>query len=348
LNSHNLKSWRNWFWHEQDNRLRAFWRILLAFVLFEVIARGIYLLFAAQTGNEAVSADTAPSDVARLLVLLVVFGLMAKYVDKRAFSDYGLKLKQKPFWVDFVFGLTLGSLMITAVFTVEYGLGWIEIVDTFVRSTDIAFYLALLLPLINLIAAAVFTELFFRGFLLVNLAESFNFLRVLYQSDPLPEKSNKVHKLLNSIYGRLAVLTAWLLTTFFFLLYLLYRTSDGMISNVFILNMLRASFLLTLPFILTRNLGVPIGLNLGWNFFANSVFGLNINELIFTKTSILAILVRGPISLTGGEAGPEAGLMGMGAIILGGFVVMAWVRYRQKQAPPDFDPWVFEYQPLEK
>jgi hypothetical protein len=261
-------------------------------------------------------------------------------VDKRPFANYGLTLKEKPFWVDLSFGLVLGGLMITAVFAVEYGLGWIEIVDTFVRTVDTVFGLALLVPLINLIAAAVFTELFFRGFLVVNLAESFNFLRALYQPHPPPGSLNKVQTLLNSVYGRLAVLTAWLLATLFFLI---YRASAGMTSSVFILNMLRASFLLTLPFILTRNLGVPIGLNLGWNFFANSVFGLRINELITTKTSVLAILLKGPANLTGGEAGPESGMMGMGAIILGGFVVMMWVRYRQKQTPPDFDPWVFEY-----
>lgn len=341
MNAHNLTSWRNWFWRDEDNRLRAFWRIALAFVLFVLIARGSRFLFAMLTGNGAALADTTPSDVARLVVLLLVLWLVAKYVDKRPFSSYGLKLRQKPFWFDLSFGLVLGGMLITAVFAVEYGLGWIEIVDTFVRTVDTVFGLALLVPLINLIAAAVFTELFFRGFLLVNLAESFNFLRASYQPDPPPGSLNRIQTVLNTVYDRLPVLTAWLLATF---LFLIYRTADGMTSSVFILNLVRVSFLLTLPFLLTRNLGMPLGLSLGWNIFANSVFGLRVNELITTKTSVLAILLKGPVNLTGGEAGPESGMMGMGAIILGGFIVMAWVRYRQKQMPPDFDPWVFEYE----
>ncbi len=335
-----LKSWRNWFWHEQDNRLRAFWRILLTFAAFVIITRGIRVLLVLLTGRQVLLADTTPGDVLRLLVLLLVLWLMAKYVDKRPFSTYGLKLNQKPFWIDFGFGLVLGTLLITAVFAVQYGLGWIAIVDTYVKSVDWWFGLALLLPILNLMAAVVFTELFFRGYLIVNLAESFNFLRVFYQPNPQPGTMSKVKLLLNNVYARAAVLTAWACATIFFLL---YRTSEGMASSVLILNLTRASFLLTLPFILTRNLGAPIGLTLGWGFFANNIFGLRVTELVITRTSVLAILLNGPVKLTGGEAGPEAGLLGMGAVILGGGIVMVWLRYRQKQAPPEFDPWVFEY-----
>lgn len=341
MSIHNITSWREWVWHEQDNRLRVFWRILLAFVAFVMVARGSRFLLDAFMGRRDNLADTTPGDVLRLVALLLILWLMAKYVDKRPFSDYGLKIKHKPFWVDFGFGLVLGGLLITAVFTVQYGLGWITIVGMYVKSVEVWFGLALLLPLLNLIAAAVFAELFFRGYLLVNLGESFNFLRVLYQPQPKPAALSRKQLLLNALYARLPALTAWAGATAFFLL---YRTADGMATSVLLLNLMRASFLLALPFLLTRNLGVPIGLNLGWNFFAANVFGLRVEELLITRTSVLAVLIEGPVNLTGGSAGPESGLIGMAAIIVGGTIVTLWLRYRQKQMPPGFDPWVFEYE----
>lgn len=343
MSMYNITSWRELVWYKPDNRLRVFWRILLAFVAFVIVARGSRFLLNAFMGRRDNLADTTPGDVLRLLVLLLILWLMAKYVDKRPFSAYGLKINHKPFWVDFVFGLVLGALLITAVFSVQYGLGWITIVGMYVKSVELWFGLALLLPLINLIAAAVFIELFFRGYLLVNLGESFNFLRVLYQPQPQPGVLSR-KQLLNVLYARLPALTAWAGATAFFLL---YRTSDGMATSVLLLNLMRASFLLALPFLLTRNLGVPIGLNLGWNFFAANVFGLRVQELLITKTSVLSVLIKGPANLTGGNAGPESGLIGMGAIIIGGTIVTLWLRYRQKQMPPGFDPWVFEYESRE-
>jgi hypothetical protein len=342
VNSYNLKSWRQWFWHEETNRLRAFWRILLAFIIFMVIVRGTRFLVGLVT--QSVLADTTPGDVLRLATLLLVLWLMAKYVDKRPFSDYGLKLKEKPFWINLGFGLLLGMLMITAVFFIEYGLGWIVIVGTYVKSVAWPFALALLLPLLNLIAAVIFAELFFRGYLIVNLAESFAFLRNRYEAHP-QLGSSKIHLLLNSVYGRAPVMMAWFLATAFFLI---YRMTTGMSGSVLALNLIRASFLLTLPFILTHNLGVPIGLNLGWNFFASNIFGLRVTEFIFTRTSVLSVLLQGPENLTGGQTGPEAGLLAMIAFSLGGVVVMAWLRYQQKQAPPGFDPWLFAYKSREK
>ncbi|MBE2222468.1 MAG: hypothetical protein IAF02_13050 [Anaerolineae bacterium] len=343
VNLQNLKSWRQWFWYEEDNRLRAFWRILLAFVAFVIVTRGSRVLLNVLLNRQDLLADTTPGDVLRLVVLLLILWLMAKYVDKRPFSAYGLKLKQKPFWLDLFVGLVLGAIMITAVFSIQYGLGWITIVGTYVKAVEWGFGLALLLSFANILSAVIFTELFFRGYLVLNLAESFTFLRARYQPQPLLGMS-KVKLLLNSVYARAAVLAAWFFATLFFLV---FRTTDGMATSVLILNLMRASFLLTLPFILTRNLGMPIGLNLGWSFFATSVFGLRVHELISTRTSVLSIAIKGPENLTGGAAGPEAGFIAMGAIVTGGVIVMAWLRYRQKQAPPDFDPWVFEYSSIE-
>lgn len=341
MRSPNTKSWQSLFWHEEDARLRAFWRIGLAYGAMVLIARGIQALVRVLSGGFTLSAETAPVEVLKLLILLLVLWMMAKYVDKRPFSNYGLTLNKKPFWIEFLFGLALGVVMITAVFSIQYGLGWISIVGTYVKSVELGFWLALLIPLINLTAAALFIELFFRGYLIVNLAESFNFLRALYQPNPPLGSLSKIRLFLNnSLFHQSAVMAAWVCGTAFFLW---YRLSDNMESSVFILNILRASFMLTLPFIMTRNLGMPLGINLGWTFFASNIFGLRVQNLVLTKTSVLAIVLNGPDNYTGGIAGPESGLIGMGAIVIASGIVMAWVKYRQNHMPPGFDPWYFEY-----
>ena len=112
MNSNNSKSWKNWFWHEEDARLRAFWRIAMAYTAMVLIALGIQSAVRVVSGGFLLSADTAPVEVLRLAILLLVLWLMAKYVDKRPFSDYGLTLTQKPFWIEFLFGLALGVVMI--------------------------------------------------------------------------------------------------------------------------------------------------------------------------------------------------------------------------------------------
>jgi hypothetical protein len=340
-----MDSLRQLFWNDEDDRLRGLWRIALAFIVYFSLVQGIRLFLRTSIDDPSTLVDRFPVEVLRLLVLLLVLWIMAKYVDKRPFSDYGLKLKEKEFWIYVGFGVLLSAVLMSAVFAIQYGVGWISIVDTYVKSTDWWFPFAILLPLVNLIAVAVYVDLFFRGYLVINLGESFEFLNAKYLPNPQPGSMSKRKMLLNTIYHRLPALAAWIFATIFFLI---LRVSDGMITKVLIVNMLRASFLLTLPFILTRNLGLPIGLNFGWNFFADNVYGLSIVDLVTSKTSVLEILLTGPTTVTGGEAGPEGGLIGMGAIIVAGMIVMAVIQYRQKKMPPDFDPWLFDYKPVEQ
>jgi uncharacterized protein len=86
---------------------------------------------------------------------------------------------------------------------------------------------------------------------------------------------------------------------------------------------LEAGVLLAAAYVATRSLWLPIGLHTAWNLFEGPVYGTRIsgNEL----PSLLQAHFPGPVWLTGGAFGPEAGLP---ALVLGtalglGFLLLA-------------------------
>jgi len=89
---------------------------------------------------------------------------------------------------------------------------------------------------------------------------------------------------------------------------------------------LEAGVLLGAAYVATRSLWLPIGLHTAWNFFEGPIYGTRVsgNEL----PSLVQANFPGPVWLTGGDFGPEAGLP---ALVLGtalgvAFLVLAWRR----------------------
>jgi hypothetical protein len=69
-----------------------------------------------------------------------------------------------------------------------------------------------------------------------------------------------------------------------------------------------------------------------WNFFQGNVFGFPVSGNVFDSVTIFAIQQGGPPLWTGGVFGPEAGLLGMLAILLGMGLTALWVRWRYGKA----------------
>jgi CAAX protease family protein len=80
-----------------------------------------------------------------------------------------------------------------------------------------------------------------------------------------------------------------------------------------------AGVLFAYAYIRTKQLWLPIGLHLGWNFFEGVVFGFPVSGLdIYALTRID---VTGPVLWTGGAFGPEAGLIVLPALIVGAILI---------------------------
>lgn len=72
---------------------------------------------------------------------------------------------------------------------------------------------------------------------------------------------------------------------------------------------IEAGLLLGAAYMITRKLWLVIGIHWAWNFFQGPVFGCIISGSSSTQTGIIQPIITGPDLLTGGQFGPEGGLI---------------------------------------
>jgi membrane protease YdiL (CAAX protease family) len=319
------------FWNTEQRRLRALWRLLLqivlllvlmiivqialglAFVLVMVSQGGLPLDQLGQPGAAAMILDlVSQSPVWRVIFALGVFVAMVasvwlagRFLDLRRFADFGLHMGRR-WWGDLGFGLFLGAFLMLAIFLVELAAGWLTVSGTLVtRNPNAAFLPAILPSAIVFLAVGIYEELFSRGYQLQNMAEGLN----------------------GRLMGpRAAVVVAALLSSAVFGILHAANPNASVIStfNIF----LAGALLMALGLILTGELAIPIGIHITWNFFQGNVFGFPVSGGDFGWATFIAVEQGGPDLWTGGAFGPEAGLVGVAAMILGAALTIVWVRWR--------------------
>jgi membrane protease YdiL (CAAX protease family) len=94
---------------------------------------------------------------------------------------------------------------------------------------------------------------------------------------------------------------------------------------------LAAGCFLAYAWIRTRHLWLSIGLHVGWNFFEGTVFGFAVSGT--GGFNMIQQTVVGPISVTGGPFGPEAGLIILPAMALGAALILFYTRRRIPDRP---------------
>ncbi len=314
---HTLQTiWDSTVWNPQEGRFRAAWRLVLQYALWVFTAVLLYrflgdpltsLLSRTAPDLQAVSGQIVRFSL-RLVAALVSTWIAARYVDRRLFRDLGMNLDAH-WWYDLAFGLVLGAVLMTLVFTIEYSLGWISIRERFAVAPPggVPFVVALTGPIVAFIVVGISEEILSRGYQLRNMAEGFNIGR-------------------RHSVGALAL--AWLLSSAIFGL---FHASNPNATRISTANLMMAGLFLGLGLVLTGRLGLPIGLHISWNFFQGNVFGFPVSGNDYTAATFFAIRQGGPDLWTGGAFGPEAGLIGIGAIGLGSLLIVAWVRFRYGQ-----------------
>jgi hypothetical protein len=87
-----------------------------------------------------------------------------------------------------------------------------------------------------------------------------------------------------------------------------------------------AGLFLALGYVLTKQLWLPIGLHIGWNFFEGVVFGFPVSGMNTYK--LITLQITGPDAWTGGLFGPEAGLILIPSLFLGIILVYFYSKNR--------------------
>ena len=294
------------FWKTEENRLRFFWR----FAAYALLIIGFMFLLSAVVawGIRPIAGGLPDGPLAQILSSLITTAAMlgaavlaARRLDRRKFADYGFHFNRR-WWLDLGFGLALGALLMGLIFLVEWGLGWIQMEGMQVnRAPAWPWGAWMLSDAVLFLCVGIYEEFFTRGYLLRNLAEAFRTRR---------------------IQPRAALLLAYLISSSIFGLLHLANQNASLIST---LNLVAAGLFLGLGYVLTGELAISIGLHITWNFFQGTVFGFPVSGGA-PAASLIGITQLGPAWATGGDFGPEAGALGLTAMLLGSLAIGLWVR----------------------
>ena len=310
------------FWNPNEHRLRSFWRLLLQIILLLLITIVLTLGVVAVAIAALASRDITFTDpgfanelmrslaqdpvldaltrIASFIGIVLSVAIAGWLLDRRPLFDFGFRFTRR-WWKDFAFGLALGAVLMLGIFSAELALGWTTITGTF-YSTD-NFPISILVYLGAFIGVGIQEELFSRGYQLRNVAEGMNW---------------------RFIGPRAALIIGYVGSSIVFGALHLGNPNMSTISTI---NLMIAGLFLGLGFVLTGELAIPIGLHIAWNFFQGNVFGFPVSGITITSTFI-AIKQGGPDLITGGAFGPEAGIIGLGAMAVGSVLIVLWVRWQ--------------------
>lgn len=310
------------FWNKDENRSRALWRmavhLLTWSILSGILQPVLVLLFnafmdALKNGWAEFPGSGQPIDlfsnswinfvilpVATCLAILLATYFVGRWVDRRKFREFGFHFS-KTWWLDFGFGLVLGAGLMGGIFLFGLLTGTMKLTGYFQSYLDnVHFSLGLVQFMILFVQVGIYEEVLSRGYYFVNLAEGLN---------------------LGLIGKRNAVILTWAITSIAFGLLHLSNPNATWISTTMIMV---AGLFLGLGMVLTGSLAIPIGVHISWNFFQGNIFGFPVSGMQ-TGVSIFVTESTGPEWLTGGAFGPEAGVMGLAAMVVGSLLILLWV-----------------------
>ena len=280
--------------YNDEPRLRAGWRLLTQSVLllFLTLCAYIPLAFAPRFAS---SAELLYLQVASLIGTTLSILLVRRLLDKRSFVSLGTRIDR---WalLDLLAGIGITFLMMAFIFGIQWAAGWIRF-DSFAWQDQplSGVILGTLVALLTLVLVGWSEELLSRGYHLQTLESG-----------------------LNTVW---AVLLSSAVFSF------LHLSNPNIESIAFVASgLFLAGVFLAFGYLRTRQLWLPIGLHIGWNFFQGVVFGFPISGLDYFHLARLQ--VSGPQIWTGGAFGPEAGLVLIPGMLLGFLLVAIYTRKR--------------------
>ena len=282
------------FLSPDEPRLRAGWRLLGQWIILFIVLILVSFPLAI--------IDNISPELNEILSLVGTTGIpfvasvyfARRYFDNRSMVSLGLK-RDKKAGRDILAGVGIAGIIMGIIFIIELSAGWLEFQDwgwNVVSPTE--FGINLFIWGAVFLAIGFYEELFSRGYQFQNLEEGLN--------------------------TPLAVLIS---STFFGVLHLSNPNSDWTAGVGITISGLFFAY----AYLRTRQLWLPIGLHIGWNFFEGPVFGFPVSGLETVRT--IQHQIEGPILFTGGAFGPEAGLVLLPAIVVGTILIF-W--YTQKSS----------------
>lgn len=256
------------------HQLRGGWRVAAYFFSFFILTIPFAFLadFTSKTFKEMpLVKDGLVTAESAFIAGLTAF-LLLRFLDKRRFVSMGLLLNRRAFQ-ELGWGLLIGFVMLTTA----VGLMWVIGFEEISLSPNGSSYLLLgfLGNILLYIAVGFNEEILFRGYIFQAFIEG----------------SNKWIPLIT-----LSVLFGF---AHFF---------NPNFTWFGFANIVLAGVLLSLAYIQTKSLWLPIGIHIAWNFTQGFIWGLPVSG----TTVVMPLTISqetGPDMITGGTFGPEGGAM---------------------------------------
>lgn len=280
-----------------EPRLRAGWRLLLHTLLVEIAAVIVYLLYigAINLASREINNETLLIAVLQLIAITLATWIARRYLDRKTFRSLGFEWDTHSFR-DLAFGFAVPALLMGSVFVLEWGVGWLRIDSVMWKEASSTTLITIISSFVIFIAIGFYEELLFRGYRLQNLIEGLNLTWALVISSAI------------------------------FALEHLFNPHSSVAST---LGIFASGLFMAYGWVRTRRLWLSIGLHIGWNFFEGTVFGFPVSGLNFPQ--IIQQTNVGPVLITGGAFGPEAGLVILPMIAIGGVLIWVYTGGKQTQ-----------------
>ena len=281
----------NIFMSPDQPRLRAGWRLLIHTILF--ILFGIMVVILAVSLGIEVASFTF-GNVLNFIATTASVYVARRALDKMSFESLGLQLNRQAV-VDVLVGIGITVVQMGLIFMAMLGLGWLRFEGFGWEFDPINTVIAgVLTYLIGFIIVGWNEELLSRGYHLQTIASGLNLLWGIVIS--------------SAVFG------------------VLHLANSGA-SWVSTAGIFFAGVFLAYGYLRTKQLWLPIGLHIGWNFCEGVVFGFPVSGAETYK--LTRIEVTGPEIWTGGVFGPEAGLIVLPALLVGAFLIYLYTANRK-------------------
>jgi len=269
------------FLNPADARLRAGWRMALFMGAFSFI---VFPVIRA-VGYLLSSTGFIRSEVAMLgLTYAVLFGVtwaVCAFLEKRPVRSVGFGIHDRTI-VELAQGIGLGTLMMAVIFAVNIGLGFASFGLKELQPGQIAAIVGF--GILEFAIVGFGEELLFRGYLFQSLVE-----------------------------GTSKTVAVLLFAVFFAFVHM--KNPD--VTPVALANIALAGVWLSAAYFKTRGLWMPIGLHFSWNFFQSTIFSFPVSGLKLYDKQIGVLSDNGPAWLTGGQFGPEGGVLATALLVAG-------------------------------
>jgi membrane protease YdiL (CAAX protease family) len=302
----------------REGRLHPGWRVTLYFIatmaslfLIQVPIALVYVAYLTLSSlpPERVLLElgrlpltlTLPLTVAELGVILLLTYLFRRFLDRQSFTSLGFARRRGWLW-EIGFGIALSFVLMGGIFLVEWAGGWLTIGDGVWRFQALGPALLMLGGyLVLFILSGAFEEIMFRGYILQNLKEWPGTILAVVISSIL---FSLVHGL-NPNFNLFAALNTAL-----------------------------AGVAYCYAYLITGNLWLPLAFHFSWNFFQGPVFSFPVSGMISGGLLLTQVSEAGS-AITGEAFGPEGGLTGLGAQLLGLLILWLWAK---RKAVVDLPP----------